>query len=192
MGHEPCKFLKIILNFYLNIYIYIYIYFFFAAFRSRSTSLQEHSPLRDSDAQSQRAFCFSLPLSTDHFHVYESFSQKLLTRERNRIASGGCRHKDNHSCIAVVSIRGAQSSYNSRGARTRASNRTRVDGYYKIESENDSRRYVLQFHSCFWHGCSTCFQINRDRARPRIAEIHNRHSTSEFSQRHGVFDEDIT
>jgi len=22
---------------------------------------------------------------------------------------------------------------------------------------------MLQFHGCFWHGCATCFQINRDR-----------------------------
>ncbi|XP_077270142.1 uncharacterized protein LOC143901589 [Temnothorax americanus] len=43
---------------------------------------------------------------------------------------------------------------------------TRVDGYYETPTNDDddeTRRYVLQFHGCFWHGCPTCFQVNRDR-----------------------------
>ncbi|XP_018370161.1 PREDICTED: uncharacterized protein LOC108765813, partial [Trachymyrmex cornetzi] len=39
----------------------------------------------------------------------------------------------------------------------------RVDGYYESESADGIQRYVLQFHGCFWHGCPTCFQVNRDR-----------------------------
>jgi G:T-mismatch repair DNA endonuclease (very short patch repair protein) len=39
----------------------------------------------------------------------------------------------------------------------------RVDGYYETKLENETQRYVLQFHGCFWHGCPTCYQVNRDR-----------------------------
>ncbi|XP_036147283.1 uncharacterized protein LOC118647134 [Monomorium pharaonis] len=38
-----------------------------------------------------------------------------------------------------------------------------VDGYYETETANETRRYVLQFHGCFWHGCPSCFRVNRDR-----------------------------
>jgi len=56
--------------------------------------------------------------------VYESFSQKLLTREIGIIPPDKYRHKDNHSHKVVVSMdeTWAQSFYYSRGARTRASN----------------------------------------------------------------------
>ncbi|KYN14515.1 hypothetical protein ALC57_13284, partial [Trachymyrmex cornetzi] len=39
----------------------------------------------------------------------------------------------------------------------------RVDGYYESESADGIQRYALQFPECFWHGCPTCFQVNRDR-----------------------------
>ncbi|XP_071581882.1 uncharacterized protein [Temnothorax nylanderi] len=56
---------------------------------------------------------------------------------------------------------------------------TRVDGYYETPTNDDdddddeTRRYVLQFHGCFWHGCPTCFQVNRD----RIPSATNREDT---------------
>ncbi|KYN38088.1 hypothetical protein ALC56_07548 [Trachymyrmex septentrionalis] len=39
---------------------------------------------------------------------------------------------------------------------------TSVDGYYEVESENETSRYVLQFHGCFWH-VVPAVQINRER-----------------------------
>ncbi|XP_036145305.1 uncharacterized protein LOC118646457 [Monomorium pharaonis] len=39
----------------------------------------------------------------------------------------------------------------------------KVDGYYEIVTANETRRYVLQFHDCFWHRYPTCFRVNRDR-----------------------------
>ncbi|XP_036144598.1 uncharacterized protein LOC118646236 [Monomorium pharaonis] len=39
----------------------------------------------------------------------------------------------------------------------------KVDGYYETVIDNETRRYVLQFHGCFWHGCPTCFRVICDR-----------------------------
>jgi len=38
-----------------------------------------------------------------------------------------------------------------------------VDGYYEIEPSNETLRYMLQFHGCFWHDCPNCYQINYER-----------------------------
>ncbi|XP_018360747.1 PREDICTED: uncharacterized protein LOC108759688, partial [Trachymyrmex cornetzi] len=35
--------------------------------------------------------------------------------------------------------------------------------YYETDLENETRHYVLQLHGCFWHGCPSCFRINRER-----------------------------
>ncbi|XP_039311141.1 uncharacterized protein LOC120359012 [Solenopsis invicta] len=37
-----------------------------------------------------------------------------------------------------------------------------VDGYYETKLGTETQRFVLQFDGCFWHGCLTCFQVNRD------------------------------
>ncbi|XP_057322371.1 uncharacterized protein LOC130676747 [Microplitis mediator] len=36
-----------------------------------------------------------------------------------------------------------------------------VDGYYVDSKTNE--RIVLQFHGCFWHGCLSCYRVNRDK-----------------------------
>ncbi|KAL6421672.1 hypothetical protein ACFW04_014487 [Cataglyphis niger] len=42
---------------------------------------------------------------------------------------------------------------------------TLVDGYYETsDTTGTTQRHVLQFHECFWHGCPSCFPLNRDRA----------------------------
>ena len=37
-----------------------------------------------------------------------------------------------------------------------------VDGYSSPKDEEDHHGLVLQFHGCYWHGCSRCHRINRD------------------------------
>ncbi|XP_067210247.1 uncharacterized protein [Linepithema humile] len=39
---------------------------------------------------------------------------------------------------------------------------TLVDGYYESLENGVTRHHVFQFHGCFWHGCPSCFRINRD------------------------------
>ncbi|XP_011631834.1 uncharacterized protein LOC105423675, partial [Pogonomyrmex barbatus] len=38
-----------------------------------------------------------------------------------------------------------------------------VDGYYECENGGETRRHVLQFHGCFFHGCPSCYPLNRDK-----------------------------
>lgn len=43
--------------------------------------------------------------------------------------------------------------------------RVEVDGYYEtVSSNNETQRFVLQFHGCFWHGCPLCFREDRDKS----------------------------
>ncbi|KYN20104.1 hypothetical protein ALC57_07532 [Trachymyrmex cornetzi] len=67
----------------------------------------------------------------------------LRGEEIGVIPAGGYRYRDNHSEFRIAG--------------------TPVDGYYETDLENETRRYVLQFHECFWHECSSCFRINRER-----------------------------
>jgi len=58
---------------------------------------------------------------------------------------------------------------------------TPIDGYYEVESANETLRYVLQFHDCFWHGCPNCYQINRERKLMSGASHEDTIDTNEFS-----------
>ncbi|KYN31556.1 hypothetical protein ALC56_14437 [Trachymyrmex septentrionalis] len=59
----------------------------------------------------------------------------LREEEIGIIPPGGYRYKDNHSHKAL----------------------------YRISERDVTIHYMLQFHGCFWHGCSNCYQINRER-----------------------------
>jgi len=48
-----------------------------------------------------------------------------------------------------------------------------VDGYYESQVGNTTKRHVLQFHGCFWHGCPMCYRENRDR---KLVNIDNEHT----------------
>ncbi|KYN42035.1 putative DNA polymerase [Trachymyrmex septentrionalis] len=92
----------------------------------------------------------------------------LREEEIGIIPPGGYRYKDNHSHKALQWLvwmereLGHPIIHAGRGREYRIAG-TPVDGYYEVESENETSRYVLQFHGCFWHGCPSCYQINRER-----------------------------
>jgi len=79
----------------------------------------------------------------------------LRVKEIGIIPPGGYRHRDNHSRKALQWLvwmereLGHPIIHAGRGREHLIEGR-RVDGYYEIESENETRRYVLQFHNCFW------------------------------------------
>ena len=94
----------------------------------------------------------------------------LREEEIGIIPPGGytSRYKDNHSHKALQWLvwmerdLGHLIIHAGRGREYRIAG-TPVDGYYEVESENETLHYVLQFHDCFWHGCPSCYQINRER-----------------------------
>ena len=61
---------------------------------------------------------------------------------------------------------------------------TSVDGYYEVESENETSRYVLQFHGCFWYVVPAVIKsIAKENLRPGCrAKIQSTHDTNELSQ----------
>ncbi|XP_043287522.1 uncharacterized protein [Venturia canescens] len=55
-----------------------------------------------------------------------------------------------------------------------------VDGYY----ETPDSAHVLQFHGCYWHGCLSCFTVNRDRVQSDGDTLNERlERTNAISQR---------
>ncbi|XP_043272012.1 uncharacterized protein [Venturia canescens] len=55
-----------------------------------------------------------------------------------------------------------------------------VDGYY----ETPDSTHVLQFHGCYWHGCLSCFTVNRDRVQSDGDTLNERlERTNAISQR---------
>jgi len=50
-----------------------------------------------------------------------------------------------------------------RGREYRLTQGMLVDGYYECENKDTTQRHVFQFHDCFFHGCPTCYRINRDK-----------------------------
>ena len=85
------------------------------------------------------------------------------------IPSGGYRRADNQSLKALRWLiwmereLGYPIIHAGRSREYRLPDGTLVDGYYETSDAGVTRRYVLQFHGCFWHGCPTCYRINRDR-----------------------------
>ncbi|KAL6417359.1 hypothetical protein ACFW04_012817 [Cataglyphis niger] len=72
------------------------------------------------------------------------------------IPAGGYKKANNHSRKALQW---------SRAREYRTIDGTLVDGYYETsDTSGTTQRHVLQFHGCFWHGCPSCFPLNRDRA----------------------------
>ncbi|KYN23128.1 hypothetical protein ALC57_04462 [Trachymyrmex cornetzi] len=92
----------------------------------------------------------------------------LRGEEIGVIPAGGYRYRDNNSRKAVQWLVWMERKLNQRlshagrGREFRITG-TSVDRYYETDLENETRRYVLQFHGCFWHGCPSCFRINRER-----------------------------
>ena len=80
----------------------------------------------------------------------------LREEEIGIIPPGGYRYKDNHSHKALQWLvwmereLGHPIIHAGRGREYRIAG-TPVDGYYEVESENQTSRYVLQFHGCVWH-----------------------------------------
>jgi len=79
----------------------------------------------------------------------------LREKEIGIIPPSGYRHKDNHSHNALQWLLwmkpelGHPIIHAGRGREHQIEGK-RVDGYYEIESENETRRYLLHFHGCFW------------------------------------------
>ena len=92
----------------------------------------------------------------------------LRVGEIGIIPPGGYRNVDRQSRKALQWLvwmereRGRSIIHAGRG-RERLIAGSRVDGYYETKLGDETQRFVLQFHGCFWHGCPTCFQVNRDR-----------------------------
>ncbi|XP_070167752.1 uncharacterized protein [Polyergus mexicanus] len=85
------------------------------------------------------------------------------------IPTGGYRKATNHSRKALQWLiwkereLGHSIDHAGRSREYRTIDGTLVDGYYETPDTETPRRHVLQFHGCFWHGCPSCFPMNRDR-----------------------------
>ncbi|XP_011684671.1 PREDICTED: uncharacterized protein LOC105448010, partial [Wasmannia auropunctata] len=93
----------------------------------------------------------------------------LREEEIGIIPKGGYRFTDNHSRKALQWLVWKEREIDrviihaGRGREHQIAGR-RVDGYCEsVTAENDTRRYVFQFHGCFWHGCKTCYPVNRNK-----------------------------
>ena len=87
------------------------------------------------------------------------------------IPAGGYRKANIHSRKALQWLvwkereLGHSINHAGRAREYRTIDGTLVDGYYEKTSKTGvTSRHVLQFHGCFWHGCTSCFPINRDRS----------------------------
>jgi len=99
------------------------------------------------------------------------FRKNFLREEKiGIIPSDGYRFKDNQSRKAVQWLIlkereiGRRIIHAGRGREYRLTEGMPVDGYYECENETGATlRHVLQFHGCFFHGCTVCFRVNRDK-----------------------------
>ncbi|XP_067205336.1 uncharacterized protein [Linepithema humile] len=92
----------------------------------------------------------------------------LRESEIGIIPSGGYRHANTQSRKALRWLvwmereLGHPIIHAGRTREYRVLDGTLVDGYYESLENGVTRHHVFQFHGCFWHGCPSCFRINRD------------------------------
>ncbi|XP_067203729.1 uncharacterized protein [Linepithema humile] len=93
----------------------------------------------------------------------------LREREIGIIPPGGYRRANTQSRKALQWLvwkereLGHNITHAGRTREYRLQDGTLVDGYYELVENGITHYHVLQFHGCFWHGCPSCFKINRDR-----------------------------
>ncbi|KAL6417053.1 hypothetical protein ACFW04_013026 [Cataglyphis niger] len=87
------------------------------------------------------------------------------------IPTGGYKKANNHlrkalQCLIRMERElGHSINHAGRAREYRTIDGTLVDGYYETsDTSGTTQRHVLQFHGCFWHGCPSCFPLNRDKA----------------------------
>ncbi|KAL6418970.1 hypothetical protein ACFW04_011666 [Cataglyphis niger] len=87
------------------------------------------------------------------------------------IPTGGYKKANNHlrkalQCLIRMERElGHSINHAGRAREYRIIDGTLVDGYYETsDTSGTTQRHVLQFHGCFWHGCPSCFPLNRDKA----------------------------
>lgn len=92
------------------------------------------------------------------------------------IPAGGYRWAHNQSKKAIAWLVWLEHSlghpimHASRGREFKLPQNLLVDGYYEVNGES----HVLQFHGCYWHGCSRCYTMNRDRKQSDGTTMHER------------------
>jgi G:T-mismatch repair DNA endonuclease (very short patch repair protein) len=99
------------------------------------------------------------------------FRKNFLRKEEiGVIPTGGYRFKDNQSRKAVQWLIfkereiGQRIIHAGHGREYRLTEGMLVDGYWECANEGTTQRHVFQFHGCFFHGCPSCYRINRDKA----------------------------
>ncbi|KYQ50354.1 putative DNA polymerase [Trachymyrmex zeteki] len=95
------------------------------------------------------------------------FRKNFLRKEEiDIIPTGGYRMNDNQLTEGMLILKereiGRRIIHAGHGREYRLTEGMLVDGYYECENAGETQRYVLQFHGCFFHGCPTCYRINRD------------------------------
>lgn len=85
------------------------------------------------------------------------------------IPTGGYRYKDKQSRKAIQWLvlkereLGRRIIHAGHGREHRLTEGMRVDGYYECDNNGETQRHVLQFHGCFFHGCTTCYRVNHEK-----------------------------
>ncbi|XP_039311046.1 uncharacterized protein LOC105202996 isoform X3 [Solenopsis invicta] len=108
----------------------------------------------------------SITIASAYSRVYrKNFLQK---NKIGIIPTGGYRWGQNQSRKAVSWLiwtereLGRVIAHAGHGRETRLPEGVLVDGYYEEINNGVTINHVLQFHGCYWHGCTRCYTVNRN------------------------------